>query len=114
MLMPIFDEASDEVTKAGYDTGKVVMGKVDCDKEGAVATRFHITKYPTLKMFRNGMPAKKEYRGETHKIVSNLNSIQLPVTIQEKINKKPNWFLQNLIIMFTHYFCFILVLGDNF
>ncbi|XP_035437059.1 endoplasmic reticulum resident protein 44 [Spodoptera frugiperda] len=64
MLMPIFDEAADEVTKAGYDTGKVVMGKVDCDKEGAVATRFHITKYPTLKMFRNGVAAKKEYRGQ--------------------------------------------------
>lgn len=64
MLMPIFDEAADEVTKVGYDTGKVVMGKVDCDREGSVATRFHITKYPTLKMFRNGMPAKKEYRGK--------------------------------------------------
>lgn len=64
MLMPIFDDAADAVTKAGYDTGKVVMGKVDCDKEGAVATRFHITKYPTLKLFRNGLPAKKEYRGK--------------------------------------------------
>lgn len=63
ILMPIFDDAADEVAKAGYDTGKVVMGKVDCDKEGAVATRFHITKYPTLKLFRNGLPAKKEYRG---------------------------------------------------
>lgn len=64
MLMPIFDDAADEVTKAGYDSGKVVMGKVDCDKEGAIATRFHITKYPTLKLFRNGIPAKKEYRGQ--------------------------------------------------
>lgn len=67
--MPIFDEAADEVTKAGYDTGKVVMGKVDCDKEGAVATRFHITKYPTLKMFRNGVAAKKEYRGESFMVL---------------------------------------------
>ncbi|XP_023948394.1 endoplasmic reticulum resident protein 44 [Bicyclus anynana] len=64
MLMPIFDDAADEVTKAGYDTGKVVMGKVDCDKEGEVANRFHISKYPTLKLFRNGAPAKKEYRGQ--------------------------------------------------
>ncbi|KOB68272.1 Thioredoxin domain-containing protein 4 [Operophtera brumata] len=64
MLMPIFDDASDEVTKAGYDTGKVVMGKVDCDAEAAIATRFHITKYPTLKLFHNGLPAKKEYRGQ--------------------------------------------------
>ncbi|KAJ0180421.1 hypothetical protein K1T71_003825 [Dendrolimus kikuchii] len=64
MLMPIFDDAAEEVSKAGYDPGKVVMGKVDCDKEGAVATRFHITKYPTLKLFQNGLPAKKEYRGQ--------------------------------------------------
>lgn len=64
MLMPIFDDAADQVTKEGYDPGKVVLGKVDCDKEGAIATRFHITKYPTLKLFRNGLPAKKEYRGK--------------------------------------------------
>ncbi|XP_050345131.1 endoplasmic reticulum resident protein 44 [Nymphalis io] len=64
MLMPIFDDAAEEVTKAGYDTGKVVMGKVDCDKETNIATRFHISKYPTLKLFRNGLPAKKEYRGQ--------------------------------------------------
>lgn len=63
MLMPIFDDAADEVTKSGYESGKVVMGKVDCDKEAAIATRFHITKYPTLKLFRNGLSAKKEYRG---------------------------------------------------
>lgn len=64
MLMPVFDDAADAVSKAGYDNGKVVMGKVDCDKEAAIATRFHITKYPTLKLFRNGLPAKKEYRGK--------------------------------------------------
>lgn len=62
--MPIFDEASDEVLKAFPESGKVVMGKVDCDKENAVATRFHITKYPTLKVIRNGQPAKREYRGQ--------------------------------------------------
>lgn len=64
MLMPIWDDAADEISKAGYDPGKVVVSKVDCDKEGAIATRFHITKYPTLKLFLNGLPAKKEYRGK--------------------------------------------------
>jgi len=39
------------------------MGKVDCDKESSVASRFHITKYPTLKIIRNGQPTKREYRG---------------------------------------------------
>lgn len=31
---------------------------------GSLASRFHITKYPTLKVFRNGQPAKREYRGQ--------------------------------------------------
>lgn len=31
---------------------------------GALASRFHITKYPTLKLFLNGQPAKREYRGQ--------------------------------------------------
>ena len=30
----------------------------------SVASRFQITKYPTLKVIRNGQPAKKEYRGK--------------------------------------------------
>ena len=29
-----------------------------------VAQRFHITKYPTLKVVRNGQPTKREYRGQ--------------------------------------------------
>lgn len=40
------------------------MGKVDCDKETGIASRFHISKYPTLKVIRNGQPTKREYRGQ--------------------------------------------------
>ncbi|XP_060527736.1 endoplasmic reticulum resident protein 44 isoform X2 [Cylas formicarius] len=64
ILMPIFDEAAENVAKEFPEAGKVVMAKVDCDKESSIATRFHITKYPTLKVIRNGQPAKKEYRGQ--------------------------------------------------
>lgn len=46
------------------EAGKVVMGKVDCDQESAVASRFHISKYPTLKIIRNGQTTKREYRGQ--------------------------------------------------
>lgn len=46
------------------ETGKVVMGKVDCDAENSVASRFQISKYPTLKVIRNGQPTKREYRGQ--------------------------------------------------
>ncbi|XP_055533178.1 endoplasmic reticulum resident protein 44 [Wyeomyia smithii] len=63
ILQPIFDEAADKVREAFPDAGRVVMGKVDCDKESTVASRFHISKYPTLKVIRNGQPTKREYRG---------------------------------------------------
>ena len=33
-------------------------------KIGSLGTRFHITKYPTLKYVRNGQLAKREYRGQ--------------------------------------------------
>lgn len=40
------------------------MAKVDCERESSIASRFHITKYPTLKVIRNGQPTKREYRGQ--------------------------------------------------
>ena len=64
MLAPIFDEAADKVVAEFPNPGRVVMGKVDCDKEGSLSSRFHISKYPTLKLFQNGQPAKREYRGQ--------------------------------------------------
>lgn len=62
--MPVFDEAAGKVQEKFPESGRVVMGKVDCDKENSISSRFHITKYPTLKLIRNGQPAKREYRGQ--------------------------------------------------
>lgn len=64
MLAPIWDESADKVSQEYPEPGKVVFGKVDCDKESSLGTRFHITKYPTLKYVRNGQVAKREYRGQ--------------------------------------------------
>jgi len=63
MLAPLWDEGADLITKelAGRS---VLVGKVDCDKHGNLGTRFHITKYPTIKYIRNGETGKKEYRGQ--------------------------------------------------
>lgn len=52
------------MTEAIPEAGRVVLGKVDCDQEGALASRFHVSKYPTLKIIRNGVPVKREYRGQ--------------------------------------------------
>lgn len=87
--MPIFDEAAEKVTAEFPETGKVVMGKVDCDKETSIATRFHITKYPTLKVIRNGQPAKREYRGQRSvEAFTNFIKKQLEDPIQEFISLK--------------------------
>lgn len=34
------------------------------DISASIASRFHITKYPTLKLLRNGQASKREYRGQ--------------------------------------------------
>lgn len=64
ILQPVFNEAADKVREAFPEAGKVVLGKVDCDRETSIASRFHITKYPTLKVVRNGQLTKREYRGQ--------------------------------------------------
>ncbi|XP_076646793.1 endoplasmic reticulum protein 44 isoform X2 [Halictus rubicundus] len=64
LLAPTFEEAATRIRRAFPEQGKVVMAKVDCDRESAIASRFHITKYPTLKVIRNGQPTKREYRGQ--------------------------------------------------
>lgn len=63
MLAPIWDEGADKIA-AELPGKKVVMGRVDCDKETSLGSRFHITKYPTIKFVQNGVLAKKEYRGQ--------------------------------------------------
>lgn len=87
LLQPIFDEAAEKVAVEFPETGKVVMGKVDCDKENSVATRFHITKYPTLKVIRNGLPTKREYRGQrSTEAFTNFIKKQLEDPIKEFTN----------------------------
>lgn len=61
-LLSLF--TSSQVRENFPDAGRVVMGKVDCDKETSIASRFQISKYPTLKVIRNGQPTKREYRGK--------------------------------------------------
>lgn len=46
------------------ESGRAVMGRVDCDTEVEIAKRFQISKYPTLKISLNGDVMKREYRGQ--------------------------------------------------
>uniref|UniRef100_H3DLZ9 Endoplasmic reticulum protein 44 n=1 Tax=Tetraodon nigroviridis TaxID=99883 RepID=H3DLZ9_TETNG len=64
MLHPIFEEASNIVREEFPSTKQVVFARVDCDQHSDIAQRYRINKYPTLKLFRNGMMMKREYRGQ--------------------------------------------------
>ena len=63
MLAPIWDEGADKIN-AELAGQSVFVGKIDCDTESNLGTRFHITKYPTIKYVRNGQTGRKEYRGQ--------------------------------------------------
>uniref|UniRef100_A0A8C8FC67 Thioredoxin domain-containing protein n=1 Tax=Oncorhynchus tshawytscha TaxID=74940 RepID=A0A8C8FC67_ONCTS len=64
MLQPIFEEASNIAREEFPDVTQVVFARVDCDQHSDIAQRYRISKYPTLKLFRNGMMMKREYRGQ--------------------------------------------------
>uniref|UniRef100_A0AAY5F462 Thioredoxin domain-containing protein n=1 Tax=Electrophorus electricus TaxID=8005 RepID=A0AAY5F462_ELEEL len=64
MLHPIFEEASNVVRDEYPDASQVVFARVDCDQHTDIAQRYRISKYPTLKLFRNGLMMKREYRGQ--------------------------------------------------
>jgi endoplasmic reticulum resident protein 44 len=42
----------------------VMFGRINCDVENALAGRFHVSKYPTLKLFMFGKLMRREYRGQ--------------------------------------------------
>ncbi|XP_001359763.3 endoplasmic reticulum resident protein 44 [Drosophila pseudoobscura] len=63
-LAPIFEEAARQINNTFWESGRVTIGKVNCDKEENVALKFEIIKYPTLKILRNGMVVNSEYRGQ--------------------------------------------------
>ena len=61
MLKPIFNQAADEIFAASPN---VLLARVNCDSSKELAQRFHISKYPTIKLWRNSQQARREYRGE--------------------------------------------------
>lgn len=52
MVAPVIDRLAEE-----FD-GRAVVGKVDVDAEGTLATRFGIQSIPTVMVFRDGHPVR--------------------------------------------------------
>ncbi len=54
MQGPVVDEAAQELA------GKLKVGKLNVDEEGALAQKYNVMSIPTLILFQNGEVAKKE------------------------------------------------------
>lgn len=59
-LAPIFHQAADLIHE---EYNNVKLARLNCEREVGLAMENQIGKYPTIKLFRNGRPVKKEYRG---------------------------------------------------
>ncbi|XP_055335291.1 endoplasmic reticulum resident protein 44-like [Paramacrobiotus metropolitanus] len=114
MLVPIFDQTSAKM-KADYPGNRIALGRIDCDKEADTCAAYHISKYPTLKLWRSGQVSKREYRGQrtleafiTH-LQEQLKDPILPVTsisemeTPEKRRKRAVYlFFQNNQVPYWH------------
>lgn len=68
----MYDEAADILAKEFSEPGKVVLGRVDCDKESELTEGYNIFAYPVIKLIINGQRGCREFPGRrtTDDIVS--------------------------------------------
>lgn len=60
-LTPVFHQAAD-IINAEYQNVK--LARIDCEVEQQLASQNSVSKYPTIKLFRNGKALRREYRGQ--------------------------------------------------
>ena len=53
MVSPVIDQIAEE-----YE-GKIVVGKVNVDDEGSLATEYAVVSIPTVILFKDGKPVEK-------------------------------------------------------
>jgi len=105
-LKPIFEEASNKFTL--NTAGQIAFASVDCDKQPGIAQKYHVSKYPTLKMFRFGEAIKREYRGQRSvDALSEFVKKQIESTVKhfnspEDLNQQIDNGKRNIIGYFTH------------
>lgn len=72
-LAPQYEEAATILKKAG-----IKLAKVDCTVEADVCQQYDVNGYPTLKVFRNGVPTDYSGPRKADGIVSYMNKQSLP------------------------------------
>ncbi|XP_022112151.1 endoplasmic reticulum resident protein 44-like isoform X2 [Acanthaster planci] len=100
MLKPVIEDTAKAAREEFRQPGQVVVAAVNCETEDAIAKRYHISKYPTLKMFRNGQLAKREYRSQRSKdafmnflrdqVKDSINQMQTKEDVQKIDQSKRN------------------------
>ncbi|XP_019855522.1 PREDICTED: endoplasmic reticulum resident protein 44-like isoform X2 [Amphimedon queenslandica] len=84
-LKPVYDKAADQVAA---ETNEAVLVKVDCERDRIFCMQdFRITKYPTIKIIRNGELIRKEYRGQ--------RTVEALVSFVKKQIESPVHFVSN-------------------
>lgn len=90
ILTPVYEELGKTLSPEFPQPNKLVVGRVDCDAESELCGQLSINKYPTLKMWRYGQLAKREYRGQRSvEALSEHLRGQLtdPITAVDSLNK---------------------------
>jgi len=81
--------------------------------EGPLAARFHVSKYPTLKLFRYGAQVKREYRGQRSvTALTNFIRTQLVVPVT-RINTPDDIYNIDVGGMFYLFHDYICDVGGN-
>uniref|UniRef100_A0A915BF27 Thioredoxin domain-containing protein n=2 Tax=Parascaris univalens TaxID=6257 RepID=A0A915BF27_PARUN len=87
-LKPIFEKAAETFAKDN-PTASVVWAIVDSVQQAAIADKYFVNKYPTMKVFINGELATKEYRASrTVEALTSFVSQQLASCIHEFTTKE--------------------------
>jgi len=85
MLSPIYDQAAAIVHEEFSDAK---LAKLDCEANQQIAMDNMISKYPTLKVFRNGKVQRYEYRGQRSvDAFTNFVRQQMKSSLNEYTNK---------------------------
>lgn len=101
LLKPVLEETA-AIVDARYGE-QVVVAQLNCDEEPRIRDFFHITKYPTLKIIRNGLTTRSEYRSQrTTEALLNFITEELKDPVM-KLNEAHNFDVHDRTLLLGHF-----------
>lgn len=99
-LKPSWEKAA-KIIRERYDPdidGRIILGKVDCTREGDLCRRNHIQGYPSIRIFRKGSDLRNEHGHHEHEsyygdrdtdsLVKTMETLVAPIQLES--NKLPS------------------------